>query len=267
MAELTGKTISELSEVTTLANTDEFALTRSATARRITGEAIRNAAQFRGTLIPDNSDLDDYVTPGIFYVPNGTSAATIQNTPYTATNFRLAVYALGVYETDSRLQIITTTGSNNQLYSRSRSNNVWGSWHRYLHDGMLPVSLANGGTGATSAKDAAIALGLAYGAGTYSYTGGVYGYVTSSTQVRLFIVPPRSIRYVNSITINSVTAASIRHVGGGYIGGASATLTNYVSQPASWGGAITFTIDNGNGWGVTTNTPVTGYIEASITFT
>lgn len=46
----------------------------------------------QGTAIPSGADLDTYTTPGVYYSVSGTNSATLVNTPYTGTGFRMVVF-------------------------------------------------------------------------------------------------------------------------------------------------------------------------------
>jgi hypothetical protein len=78
-----------------------------------------------GTSIPTNGDLNDYTTPGKYYVGSTAIAATIQNSPVTGTNYKMYVI---VRTTDKSIsQIIFAL--NNRIYMRSATaSGSLGGW-------------------------------------------------------------------------------------------------------------------------------------------
>lgn len=55
--------------------------------------ASGNIKKINATIaIPSNSDLNDYKIDGQYYCPNGTTAKTISNTPYSSGGFGLTVH-------------------------------------------------------------------------------------------------------------------------------------------------------------------------------
>lgn len=117
--------------------------------------------------IPDNSDIDDYYLPGAYKVINNASAATMTNLP-TANSGVLCVRAStgGAISASSTWKYLVQeyqpyTG---YLYTRAGTSGSgttvsWGSWYRYLTTSSLPLSVANGGTGASSAAEARANIG------------------------------------------------------------------------------------------------------------
>ena len=83
----------------------------------------------QGTNIPNNSDLDNYTTPGSYYVLSSTEAATISHGPITATGYKLIVMVGSI--ADRRHQIAIRQSSN-QIYVRNYSGSVWSAWERAI---------------------------------------------------------------------------------------------------------------------------------------
>lgn len=77
-----------------------------------------------GTRIPANSDLDDYIDPGTYYIATAADAATIANSPTTNIGLKLTVEYL------NNLNIIQQTATNayGNSYIRMRQAGVWGVW-------------------------------------------------------------------------------------------------------------------------------------------
>lgn len=106
----------------------------------------------QGTSIPNNSDLNDYTTPGTYYCANATVAATLSNIPNgVAAGFKLVVYYKGGVGNINQ-ELYPNGGEN--FYIRYNQSGSWYGWKRVIDTGDLPLSVANGGTGATTATAA-----------------------------------------------------------------------------------------------------------------
>lgn len=97
-----------------------------------------------GTQIPDNSDLNSYITPGKYYVSNGTSANTLSNAPTITGGFTM--FVLERTNGPQRTQIIymNNSGACDQ-YIRNHDTNThnWSSWQKIAYDSQIQT-LANG---------------------------------------------------------------------------------------------------------------------------
>lgn len=80
------------------------------------------------TLIPSNSDMDDYNTPGVYTVASAAVAATISNIPYTSSGGRLEV--IGQNSNSSYQRQMYYPNSTANIYTRNRGSSTWGSWYR-----------------------------------------------------------------------------------------------------------------------------------------
>lgn len=71
---------------------------------------------------------------------------------------------------------------------------------------------------------------------------------------------------VSGITVSSLIC-SMRHVGGGYLGGSNADLTSYITLASleRAQGLIRIGLTNSVGWGITNNTPLVG--DVTMTYT
>lgn len=97
-----------------------------------------------GTLIPDESNLNNYTTPGVYYISTPASAQTLYNCP-AQFSFRLTVTTLNG---DARfIQTIEeaiyngseTTGFN--IYKRAYTVRGWGEWYLYTGTVAQPVNI------------------------------------------------------------------------------------------------------------------------------
>lgn len=84
----------------------------------------------RGTLIPDNSDLNDYTTAGNYYVSNSNSATTIANTPFTSAGYRL-ICQIGYTTNNSSYMYQIAFGTKGNIKFRCYSTSAWGDWISY----------------------------------------------------------------------------------------------------------------------------------------
>lgn len=74
--------------------------------------------------VPSNSDLNDFTTPGAYYVTNSSTAATISNSPVTASGYVLLVLRHG----NLRYQMIVVTS---RIFTRNLGSSAWGSWYKF----------------------------------------------------------------------------------------------------------------------------------------
>lgn len=126
-----------------------------------TSSDIHAISNLRGTAISENDDLNNYTTAGSYYCPSSAIAASLSNTPYTGSSFRLEV--VDTFGSGFLVQFLFATGAGaNGLWMRVLHNNAWRTWRRTLNTvDDLPLAVENGGTGATSAAAALASLGAA----------------------------------------------------------------------------------------------------------
>lgn len=90
-----------------------------------------------GTLIPDNSDFDDYYNLGTFYVPNNTSAATMDNAPKNADGVKnggklIVMQTIApISDVDYVKQFYITNTDEGRIYSRRKLSSGWSDWVEY----------------------------------------------------------------------------------------------------------------------------------------
>lgn len=82
----------------------------------------------QGTNIPDNSDLNTYITPGTYYVAASANTATIKNAPRTGSGFKLIVEQ--DYSTNYRRQTAYSGGNTAYMYVRTSTDKGanWSDW-------------------------------------------------------------------------------------------------------------------------------------------
>ena len=94
-----------------------------------------------GTAIPANSNLNTYMTPGVYYSENAARSATITNTPTTESGFKL--YVIQGYVSSNGMQIIRAN-SVNKLWKRYWQSNGQ-SWSKWFFDVVSESGKSIGG--------------------------------------------------------------------------------------------------------------------------
>lgn len=125
-------TLSE--EVDTKASKTELnalADTVAALQTAVSGKASVSDVYGLGTLIPANSDLNDYTSPGRYRISSVQNARTLLNSP-SANTFILEVHVST--NTNRYLQVLTECSAETALvtvYRRAYTQAGWGSWYRF----------------------------------------------------------------------------------------------------------------------------------------
>ncbi len=91
------------------------------------------------TLIPNSSNLNDYITPGHYYTPNAGASQTIQNTPYTTSGFKLIVENLS--STQHVLQTLKAANGKRIFYRTATivsGSYQWSDWESPVTNADLP---------------------------------------------------------------------------------------------------------------------------------
>ena len=78
-----------------------------------------------GTKIEDNTDLNTLKTPGTYYCPSSTNAATYTNCPYTGANFKLIVRMDGSNNYGSQMLLAQAA-----IWIRGYTPTTWAGWKR-----------------------------------------------------------------------------------------------------------------------------------------
>ena len=176
-------------------------------------------------VIPDYSDLNDYINLGTYGLASSLSAQTISNRPNIASHgFKLFVY-----------DTTPSPGYTSQLYldlfgniaQRHIDNGVWGDWNILSASSIpnpLPVNM--GGTGAQTAQGALANL-LPHTTSDASATGAlVYDVVSNSTYLRVISGEPNGYQndIVNRDGIQAMIAAAVANLA------TKSDLENYVQK-------------------------------------
>ena len=83
---------------------------------------------FGGLAILSNSDLNDYDVEGSYSCISGTVAATLLNTPYVSSGFKLIVEKLTGTQSTFKQTLIPANTPYVQVYSRIFSSGTWQNW-------------------------------------------------------------------------------------------------------------------------------------------
>ena len=91
---------------------------------------IVNLVYGMGVEIPNNSDLDDYKTPGTYYVLNNSNASTIANKPIGGSGFRLIVSYTSAF--NRQRQEFYKPNTPDVIYIRNVGlDGNWSSWYQF----------------------------------------------------------------------------------------------------------------------------------------
>ena len=88
----------------------------------------------RGEGVTSGADLNDYTTPGTYYVGSASAASNIVNTPITDAGFKLIVENT---ISSSRIRQYAIPNSNTAPYVRYSNGTTWSSWERYAYSTII----------------------------------------------------------------------------------------------------------------------------------
>lgn len=88
-----------------------------------------NYSLFEGRPIPENSDLDDYLIPGIYNSPKQATTATLSNCPFTGAGFKMIVER-HTQSTNTIRQTILKNNVDGAIYVRNIIGGVVGKWNK-----------------------------------------------------------------------------------------------------------------------------------------
>lgn len=122
--------------------TETLPISLGGTGKTTALEALQNlgansnkAGSNGATLIPNNSDLNSYTTPGTYYIPTAASAATIANVPCTTSGCK--VFVEGNYNASYLVQFVTAAS---RFYFRIKAaSNGWMPWRQWGSGGIISV--------------------------------------------------------------------------------------------------------------------------------
>ena len=80
-----------------------------------------------GEYIPKNSDLNDYVSPGVYTSAASDVSSTLKNAPYSNAGFRLEVREITSDSGNSVVQIAYKS-NDNVIHIRNQLNSIWKNW-------------------------------------------------------------------------------------------------------------------------------------------
>lgn len=292
MAELTGKVVSELAQATDLNDSDLFAISQSGASKSLLFSLLKDKVlDLKLYTKPTQLGLSgDSITlleifnamPGysIFMGSPGYDGIAEYATAGAAANGVVLIYkrsasrnfALNSYGTVGSTTVeLWLTHFYSSTTDASNIDSI-SAWRKVFHSGAS-VPISNGGTGATTAAEAASALGLAYKAGdTISARLHCYGFITGSGQsMRLYCPMGKTARFVSGFDIATLTMA-LRKPSGGYI---QSSAFNPVDDEnttvsvdfANDNGVLRFVLVKTDGWGETNNSTFNGEIDVTGTFT
>ena len=93
----------------------------------------------RGVEIPDDSDLNDYKSYGVFYTQNAAHTATLSNVPLNTAGIKLIVTP--ITNENWLLQICIFNMTNPPIYMRSYRNGTWSAWTKNIQGTDLANNL------------------------------------------------------------------------------------------------------------------------------
>ena len=132
-----GMKISQLPAATEVLDSDVVAGVGGGVTRKFTFATIANWLRTKlqldsiggfgqATEIAANSDLNDFTTPGVYYCPNSTVAATLSNSPIATSGFDMTV---APSDSSGIIQMIYCSVSTvSKLYIRRKNGTTWYPW-------------------------------------------------------------------------------------------------------------------------------------------
>lgn len=88
-------------------------------------EGIRLLRQ--GEEIPENADLNNYDTAGVYYSPNSTRTGTLYNRPWSGSGFKLLTWSIS--STSKQQWVMPMSNSAHSLFFRNRTTSGWRPWY------------------------------------------------------------------------------------------------------------------------------------------
>ena len=95
-----------------------------------------------GNVIPPNSDLNNYLEPGVYVSQNADASATITNAPTVSYGFVMLVFSLG-RDVVGRVQLVLQAGAGrSKMWTRTKSGSAWTQWVNYNLFGLAQTQIA-----------------------------------------------------------------------------------------------------------------------------
>lgn len=95
------------------------------------------------SVIPSNSNLNDYIEPGVYVSQTQAVSSSLVNSPTTSTGFVLLVFSAGK-DTVGRSQLALQIGTviSNKMWTRTKTGDGWGAWTNYNFFGLAQFQIA-----------------------------------------------------------------------------------------------------------------------------
>lgn len=130
-----------------------------ATSAAAANVSLHNYNLLKAVLIDLNTDLNTIVTPNIYRTTSDSITASLVNKPPVTQPFQLAVmYINGDYAVMQHVNEWLTGNEWRRFGYISGGSWAWGPWHKI--SASFPLSVGDGGTGATNGADALANLGV-----------------------------------------------------------------------------------------------------------
>jgi len=222
-------------------------------------EAFKEHAQKQidqvGELIPTNSDLNDFNTPGCYVSEGTTKTASLSHVPSDfTTDFRLEVLSSGSTNYSGSLMQFAWSSYSDAVYMRRRRSGGWGAWRRFLVDATDELQ-----------------------AGTLTVSNSVtlVGYITDGSKEMTFdYVLPRITHCSNvSVTKFKGNVRGVNGGSGGYVDSSSSTSidwygTGYTTTVTKIGiNRVRITVRKSTAFSnATNNTPIAFFGQITLVF-
>ena len=125
-------------------------------ATKALGVFSNQTGSLSGDVIPENADLNDYTTPGVYISTSSTVSKTLDHTPTTTSGFKLFVD--GSYHSNYIRQFAFTAGTYLLTHRVRKANGTWTEW-AHIYDTVNKPSKSDVGLGNVDNKSSATIRG------------------------------------------------------------------------------------------------------------
>lgn len=221
MADLTGKAISELTEATSVSNSDLIAVSRSGASRKMTLETLvgnllkKNGDTATGSIAISSSNIDTTVVPSVSQTgqafnlrdKNNVALASLYpgRTAAGANSVVLAAYQPVSGSNVANYILLGVGATGDPLVSLS-SPTAWRNALGLGTAGALPLAIAQGGTGNTAVASETTVSNIATAASGFTIASATYAQWGKLAMLRLNITSANALtanQYISSATILS----------------------------------------------------------------